>query len=273
MLLPGLTLHIASDLFTPADLTISPGVRPLPDAPGAPAEGAARTARPGRRPLTARESALLRPDAAAPGAAPHERLTVFDVGAATLDACRAEVLPLLAGDDRDALAAAVRTARDRAVDALVRRTGYACDRVRTADAVVHAPGRLSTAFNFDERVYMGLHLDDQQGYPLDERDRSFLLASVNIGFRERYLHFVNLRVPGLIAMVENAGRPVPETARALKDAFFDACPDYPVIRVKLRPGQAYLLNTQGVLHDGATNQRGMPDVSLLMSNDLSAAVR
>ncbi|GGV00611.1 hypothetical protein GCM10010182_17380 [Actinomadura cremea] len=273
MLLPGLTLNVESDLFVPADLAIGPGVRRLPDAPGAPAAGSARTARTGRRPLRPDETATLRPPPGSARPAPHELLTVFDVGAATLAACREEVLPLLAGDGRDALAAAVRTARDRVLDALTRRTGFACRRVRTADAVVHAPGRPSTAFNYDEGVYMGLHIDNQQDLPLDERDRSFLLASVNIGFAERYLQFVNLRVTDLMAMVEKSGREVPQTARALKDAFFDAYPDYPVLRVMLRPGQAYLLNTQDVLHDGATNERGMPDVSLLMSNDLSGAVR
>ncbi|QFG24616.1 hypothetical protein [Actinomadura sp. WMMB 499] len=272
MLLPGLTLNVESDLFQPSDLEISPGVRRLPDAPGAPAASTARTARPSWRPLTPRETATLRPAVPHVGA-PHERLTVFDIGAATLAACRAEVLPPLAGDGPDALAGAVRTSRDRVLEVLTRRTGFVCDRVRTADAVVHAPGRPSTAFNYDEGVYMGLHIDNQQALPLDERDRSFLLASVNIGFRERYLQFVNLRVRDLMAMVEKSGREVPKTARALKNAFFDACPDYPVLRVTLRPGQAYLVNTQDVLHDGATNDQGMPDVSLLMSNDLSAARR
>jgi hypothetical protein len=52
--------------------------------------------------------------------------------------------------------------------------------------------------------------------------------------------------------------------RHLTAAFFRSYPDYPVVRVTLPPGHAYVAVTQYVIHDGATNTLGQPDVAFLL---------
>jgi hypothetical protein len=42
-----------------------------------------------------------------------------------------------------------------------------------------------------------------------------------------------------------------------------------VVRIRLDPGEAYLCNAQDTIHDGSTNDRGVPDVALLMSGGYS----
>jgi hypothetical protein len=73
----------------------------------------------------------------------------------------------------------------------------------------------------------------------------------------------------MVEMLEESGHAVSgESANDLRDAFFAAFPDYPVLRVRLQPGQAYLCNTQNTVHDGATNDEGLPDLSFLTLNEL-----
>ncbi|WP_059006478.1 hypothetical protein [Streptomyces specialis] len=273
MLLPGITLSVLSDLFGPSDIMISSGVRPLP---GPAAAESALVPRDDWRPLTDDEFAVLSPGAPVPL---YDRMTLVDLDPGDLERSQRRLLPLLAGasESREPTGpaeprkAAIREVCDRLLATLARRGGITCETVGPADAVVHRPGRLSTAYNYDRRFFMGLHLDNHQDHALTERHLAYPLTVVNLGFADRYVHFVNLRVTALCAMLREAGHGIPATTHALKNAFFAAHPSCPVLRVRLRPGQAYLVNTQDVLHDGATNDRGLPDVSLLSANALSVA--
>ncbi|MDG4765655.1 hypothetical protein O7632_16335 [Solwaraspora sp. WMMD406] len=272
MLIPGITLNVLSDVHESTDIAISSGTRSLADCANVPAAASAIVPRDDWRPLTTAEFDLLRPT---PDTQLHEMLTLIDLDPAALTDIQQRMLPLLADPadtpaDAERRTATVRAARDLLLDTLYQRAGITCGDHGPADTVVHSPQQLSTAYNYAERVFMGLHLDNHQDYPLTERHLSYLLAGVNLGFAHRYVHFVNLRVVDLIRLLRETGHPVPITTHALKNAFFAAFGGYPVVRIRLRPGQAYVVNTQDVLHDGATNDVGLPDVSMLTANALSA---
>ncbi|MDI9885811.1 hypothetical protein QMZ92_15835 [Streptomyces sp. HNM0645] len=275
MLNTGITLSVHCEAFHPSDVMISSGTRRLADVPGIAADPTAVVPRDDWRHLTPPEREMLDP---APATPLNRMLTVLDLDADSLKACRDELLPMLAAardgnaDEQAAQRGAVLgRVRERVLDAVGRRVGARSTRQGASDSVVHRHGLVSTAYNYEQRTFMGLHLDNHEDFPLTERHRSLLLTVANLGFTDRYVHFVNLRTTDLMLMLAAAGHTVPKTGHALKNAFFAAFPAHPVLRVRLSPGQAYLVNTQDVLHDGATNTEGLPDVSFLTANRLTPA--
>ncbi len=223
--------------------------------------------RDGFRPLDAGElSALL----ATGPASVRTDLIVFDIGSGVLEESHARLLPLASETEADSVSVrdAVQGFRTLLINRVAEVCGLRAPAAGRGDVVVHGPGQLSTAFNYDAGVFMGLHIDNHQRLPLDERDRANTLCAANVGFGERYLHFVNLPASGLLAMLAERGISAPNTAEALKDAFLARFPDYPVIRLTLLPGHAYLCNTQNTIHDGATPEGDLPDVSFLTMNRL-----
>lgn len=208
---------------------------------------------------------LLRSGPVSPG----RDILVFDIGSRSLQATQGRLLPLVR--DGGAGSASVRAAVDEFCALLSERTAEVCGLRPPVDGrgdlVVHGPGQPSTAFNFDTGAFMGLHIDNHQDLPLDERDRARTLCAVNLGFTERYLHFVNLSVSALLEMLAEHGVAAPSRAEQLKDLFLNRFPDYPVIRLVLLPGHAYLCNTQNTIHDGATPEGDLPDVSFLTMNE------
>jgi hypothetical protein len=139
--------------------------------------------------------------------------------------------------------------------------------VRTFDVMFAAPGSPSTAFDPRSRMFVGLHLDDHENLGFEDRGRGFQLLSINLGQAERYFQFINHDAASLLRLV--GGLPaLPAEARSaasLVQCVFRMFPDCPVLRLTLRPGQGYLAVTQDLIHDGATNDRGRPDVSCLLA--------
>lgn len=134
-----------------------------------------------------------------------------------------------------------------------------------ADLVLHKPSQKSTAFNYDTKTFMGLHLDNHQKYPLDERWKSYLLCGVNLGSSHRYFQFVNLTTLDILEACSLSPSDQGLTTNSIKEKFFLNHSGYPVLKVRLEPGQAYVCNTQDVIHDGATSESGEPDISFLFS--------
>jgi hypothetical protein len=141
-------------------------------------------------------------------------------------------------------------------------------RLMGSNVALHGPGQRSTAYDTANREFRGLHIDDHEKLPLDRRDDGFLLFNINLGVSERYFQFVNRTVRGLLDVLHAGRQNAPGTDMTVKDLktlFFTRYPHYPVLRVRLRPLQAYLCQTQNIIHDGATNHSGHPDVSYLVA--------
>jgi hypothetical protein len=133
--------------------------------------------------------------------------------------------------------------------------------------------------------FVGLHVDNWSLLPLSQRHLAPQRICINLGAEPRYLLFVNLPIRDLVAAALR--RPVGEIpasrgagragtlrqgeVRALDRAAsgtslgrtFMACsPRYPVIRVRVHSGEAYIAPTENLIHDGSSVEIVGQDVSL-----------
>ena len=110
---------------------------------------------------------------------------------------------------------------------------------------------------------IGLHVDNWDDLPLGERACGRRRLCVNIGHRPRYLVFLEVPVSMLVA----AGRfplEVPEdlSPAILVRAHLGKNLKQPAVRVRIDPGEAYIMNADDVIHDGASDAGDVPDVAL-----------
>ena len=85
------------------------------------------------------------------------------------------------------------------------------------------------------------------------------------GREPRYLLFIN--VP-LMRMFQYLGLRDPEDIRSdyrglyVGHRFMSACSVYPVVRLQIDPGEAYIMPADNLLHDASTERTRFPDITL-----------
>jgi len=117
---------------------------------------------------------------------------------------------------------------------------------------------------------VGLHVDDWYSADVVGRDQSPNRISINIGVQDRFFLFVNLPVSGFFQLHrEDTGDPGQHriSCTQLGRRFLLANPKYPVIRVRVKPGEAYVAPTENMLHDGSSIAMKAPDVVLSLHGD------
>lgn len=80
---------------------------------------------------------------------------------------------------------------------------------------------------------------------------------VNMGTQDRYLLFVNITIDRIASIVMGD--------RSMRSvvAFFARYPDYPVMRLRTRPGEAYLAPLENLIHDGSSDGSSDPDIAFV----------
>lgn len=129
---------------------------------------------------------------------------------------------------------------------------------------VHPPGLPTVTWDPPRSGYIGLHLDSWYGpqTPL-ERATAPGRISINLGEEDRFFVFCNLPLAAMAHRVRPAG----DAERAMDAGtvardFLRQHPDYPLVRLRVRPGEAYVAPTENICHDGSTEDRTTWDVSL-----------
>lgn len=108
-------------------------------------------------------------------------------------------------------------------------------------------------------AYIGLHLDNWDGLPLEDRHEARNRVCINIGPAERYL----LVVPTTITECIRNGILLPEVNHGeAKDAFFSVLKHPSLVRVRVSPGQAYIAPTENIIHDASTDGVMQPTYTL-----------
>lgn len=139
----------------------------------------------------------------------------------------------------------------------------------TYELTVHQPGQFSTAYDHQIEQFVGMHIDTHNVEEFSQRRNSFHLCAVNLGQTERYFQFVDLNAEELLEKVSHHKdlSLLKYDMRELTAAFLSENPEYPVHRIVIQPDEAYLAASQFILHDGATNHKGLLDTSFFLAGN------
>ena len=114
------------------------------------------------------------------------------------------------------------------------------------------PGLVTMTRAVDQDARIGLHFDRWDGLPVKELAACSNRVSVNLGPRDRYLIFLNQTASGMSSILQKANVQFKQDVRAIGAAFMSAFPNYPIVRIRLQPGEAYIAPTENILHDGTS---------------------
>jgi hypothetical protein len=144
---------------------------------------------------------------------------------------------------------------------------YADPPTETLGISVRPPGLATTSLHPTTGFKVGLHLDgwDRRGYRARDLCRNRIC--VNIGEEDRFFLFCNVTVTTIVMIVAillglNETNWSYISSSALIRHFFDLFPNYPVIRVRLAPGEFYIAPPENIIHDATTMGKEKPDVAL-----------
>jgi hypothetical protein len=122
---------------------------------------------------------------------------------------------------------------------------------------------LPTATTDDTDTYVGLHLDNWYRAQLCDRDNAPNRISINVGVKARYFLYMNLPLATIGALAAEQyplDRRLRDTQHGLRDIFMSHFGSYPVVRVRLDPGEGYIAPTENLIHDATTPGEQGPDV-------------
>ncbi len=145
---------------------------------------------------------------------------------------------------------------------------------------IQPPGLKTVTYNSSTKCYIGLHLDSWDHMPLEKRHLSTNRICVNLGSEDRFLLFINLTLKGIyrLIVVDSQVRErrnfinnkddfysLPNMSKispnVLIKEFMKSYLSYPVIKVKIAPGEAYIAPTENMIHDGCTDNKKLFDMT------------
>jgi hypothetical protein len=138
--------------------------------------------------------------------------------------------------------------------------------IEEGSIVCRAPGS-PTATPDGTGAYIGLHLDSRYRGKLAERANAPNRFSINLGVTTRFFLYINLPLAAIGALadeqypfdsgVRDAQR---EALHELPRLFLSQFGSYPIVRVRLDPGEGYIGPTENLIHDWSTSGNRAPDV-------------
>ena len=126
-----------------------------------------------------------------------------------------------------------------------------------------------------DRPLTGLHVDSWYRRGIEGRAASPNRISINLGVHESHLLYVNLPLRTIAAWVAEArgGAAVEDISFALPREFMRYFPDYPVVRLTVAPGEAYIAPTENIVHDGYQERSGGIDLQFTCRGYFRAPAR
>lgn len=113
-------------------------------------------------------------------------------------------------------------------------------------------------------TFTGLHIDYWDQLELKDIEKASNRISINLGKDDRYIMFIGLTLEEIFKKIR------PTSKRKFEDydvvtllkAFFDNFPNYPVMKIRIKPYEAYIAPTENVIHDGSTEGNYTTDITL-----------
>lgn len=131
---------------------------------------------------------------------------------------------------------------------------------------VGEPELPTVTWDYDLRIQVGLHIDDWDRLRIAEREVAKTRLCVNLGEERRYLLVVDLTARRLL---ESLGLKGDGKGTDIAREFLLKYPTYPVTRLEMWPGEAYLAPTDNIIHDGSTLGASTVDRCLSILGDFA----
>lgn len=127
------------------------------------------------------------------------------------------------------------------------------------------PGLSTATIDKKRGCRNGLHTDSWDKLPLAQKPESTNRICVNLGLDSRYFLFVNLTEMDIFEMLgcDESDVSKPWT-RQLTHEFMQHYPDYPVVKLRIAPGEAYIAPTENMIHDASTAEMQHLDIKVMM---------
>lgn len=126
------------------------------------------------------------------------------------------------------------------------------------------PGLDTTTFDAPTGGYVGLHVDTFYGASINRAHEAPGRLCANVGTQPREFLFINL---SLRQLAESVGQRLSDcdiTTTELAQKFLSRFSEYPVVRVRIAPGEAYIAPTENIIHDGSTSGMTAEDKQLML---------
>lgn len=127
------------------------------------------------------------------------------------------------------------------------------------------PNMQSTTFHHigqNTFKYTGLHIDESSLFTPHTAYKSGNRISINISTESRYLYFINLTLRQIYGEVQKKYTEQ-ITSENIVEQFFSLYPEYPVLRLEIKPYQYYIAPTDNFIHDGTTLGNKEFDVTMV----------
>ena len=137
--------------------------------------------------------------------------------------------------------------------------------IATIDGGLHVkpPGLPTTTVHRDTKVLIGLHIDDWYSYPLNERHLAPNRICINLGCEDRFFLFLNVPIAEMHRLVCAKSKTAQHYGGTLTArTFLRLFPDYPVLRLRLQPGEGYIAPTENIMHDATSLGMATMDVTI-----------
>lgn len=117
----------------------------------------------------------------------------------------------------------------------------------------------------DEFIYIGLHIDQSKHFTIHSAHKSGNRVSINLSKESRTLAFVNLTLIQVFNMLKEKMDTTSTEINPDNIAyyFFKHYPDYPTMKVELKPYQFYVAPTDNFLHDASTLGNKEIDITIV----------
>lgn len=105
------------------------------------------------------------------------------------------------------------------------------------------------------KLFAGLHLDSWDYLPFRRRHQARNRICINLGSEVRYFLMINLTLKQIfdeLNLVDPDDIYQDYRGVRLPNQFMQAFPDYPVVRLAVHPGEAYIAPTENFIHDATT---------------------
>jgi hypothetical protein len=119
----------------------------------------------------------------------------------------------------------------------------------------------------EQFIYIGLHVDRSRLYKLHTAHQSGNRISINLGNESRSLAIVNLTLIQAYNMIKKISPDALITPHNIAGVFFQHYPDYPVVKIEIKPYQFYVAPTDNFFHDATTIGMQSVDITLVYTGN------